>query len=203
MRYGNPPPLQSVNASQRGLNHSAMTYQQRVKNLPPLSEQGERNELRDCAGSTINRACLLLDSTQHMEHEMTKTELLTLADALPHLPMGVKLSEGIDKAAAALREYAGMLDAEPVAWVDPLWLTSGGSSEDMFMDTQPHPSCEWVPLYAIPPSPQRTPLTEIQRMRIIGDEFPLFLVDPIVIEKVDSVCLAIEAAHGITAKEKK
>jgi hypothetical protein len=49
--------------------------------------------------------------------------------------------------------------SEPVAWVDPLWLTSGGSSEDMFMETQPHPSCEWVPLY-LHPAPAQTPLTD-------------------------------------------
>jgi len=34
-------------------------------------------------------------------------------------------------------------------------------------------------------------------MKIIGEEFPLALVEPIVIQKIDSVCLAIEAAHGI------
>ena len=43
------------------------------------------------------------------------------------------------------------------------------------------------------------PLTEFKRMQIIGDEFPLALVEPIVIAKVDSVCLAIEKAHGIWA----
>jgi hypothetical protein len=47
--------------------------------------------------------------------------------------------------------------------------------------------------------PQVGPLTEFKRMQIIGDEFPLALVDPLVIAKVDSVCLAIEKAHGIGA----
>jgi hypothetical protein len=47
--------------------------------------------------------------------------------------------------------------------------------------------------------PQVGPLTEFKRMQIIGDEFPLALVDPLVIAKVDSVCRAIEKAHGIGA----
>jgi hypothetical protein len=46
-------------------------------------------------------------------------------------------------------------------------------------------------------TPPRAALTELRRMQIIGDEFPLALVDPLVIAKVDAVCLAIEAAHGI------
>ena len=45
--------------------------------------------------------------------------------------------------------------------------------------------------------PQRKPLTEFERMQIIGQEFPLPLVQSIVIQKIDSVCKAIEAAHGI------
>ena len=58
-------------------------------------------------------------------------------------------------------------------------------------------AAEWkvVPAYAAPQ--QRKPLSEFQRMRIIGDEFPLALVEPIVIQKIDSVCIAVEAAHGI------
>ena len=44
---------------------------------------------------------------------------------------------------------------------------------------------------------QRVPLTEFQRMQIIGDEFPISLVQSIVIQKVDSVVLAVERAHGI------
>ena len=46
---------------------------------------------------------------------------------------------------------------------------------------------------------KRQPLTEFQRMQIIGNEFPLPLVQPIVIQKIDAVCKAIEEAHGITA----
>lgn len=40
---------------------------------------------------------------------------------------------------------------------------------------------------------ERKPLTEFERMQIIGEEFPLPLVEPIIIQKIDSVCLAIEA----------
>ena len=47
--------------------------------------------------------------------------------------------------------------------------------------------------------PKRTPLTEFERMRIIGDEFPIALVQQAVIAKVDAVCRAIERAHGIGA----
>jgi len=56
--------------------------------------------------------------------------------------------------------------------------------------TEPSPST---------PPQAPVPLTEFKRMQIIGDEFPLALVEPIVIAKVDSVCLAIEKAHGIGA----
>ena len=55
---------------------------------------------------------------------MTKTEeLLALADALEQIINGkyqtpvAKFIADTNKAAAALREYAGMLDAEPVAWM--------------------------------------------------------------------------------------
>jgi hypothetical protein len=48
------------------------------------------------------------------------------------------------------------------------------------------------------PTPtQQQPLTELRRMQIIGDEFPIALVQPIIIAKVDSVARAIERAHGI------
>ena len=44
---------------------------------------------------------------------------------------------------------------------------------------------------------QRLPLTEGQRMEIIEAEFPLSLVPLILIQKIDAVCLALEAAHDI------
>lgn len=43
----------------------------------------------------------------------------------------------------------------------------------------------------------QAPLSEFRRMQIIGDEFPLALVEPIVIQKIDAVCRAIEREHGI------
>jgi hypothetical protein len=49
-----------------------------------------------------------------------------------------------------------------------------------------------IPLYTHPPVHQ--PLTEFERMQIIGNEFPLALVETIIIQKVDSVCIAIENA---------
>lgn len=52
-------------------------------------------------------------------------------------------------------------------------------------------------LQADAPRQAMKPLTDLERMKIIGYEFPLALVDPIVIAKIDSVCKAIEAAHGI------
>jgi hypothetical protein len=153
---------------------------------------------------------------------MTKTELLALADEKPTI-INDDLYAWATQAAAALREYAGTMDAEPVAW-EYRWTNPGNQTP------QPDEMLEWKPiehpngqtlqekiadleayrydgkpcyevrkLFTSTPSPQRDPLTEFQRMRIIGDEFPLALVDPIVIAKVDSVCLAIESAHGITA----
>jgi hypothetical protein len=44
-------------------------------------------------------------------------------------------------------------------------------------------------------------LTEVQRMQLIGDEFPLPLVQPAVIAKVDSVALAVESAALKVARE--
>ena len=43
----------------------------------------------------------------------------------------------------------------------------------------------------------------MRRMQIIGEEFPLPLVDPAVIFKIDAVCVAIEAevVAGIRAAE--
>lgn len=57
----------------------------------------------------------------------------------------------------------------------------------------------YVGTYTPDSQPKRTPLTEFERMRIIGDEFPIALVQQAVIAKVDAVCRAIERAHGIGA----
>jgi hypothetical protein len=45
--------------------------------------------------------------------------------------------------------------------------------------------------------PARQPLSDFERMKIIGDEFPIALVQQIIIAKVDVVCRAVEQAHGI------
>ena len=55
----------------------------------------------------------------------------------------------------------------------------------------------WEPLYLAAGAQERKPLSEFERMQIIGNEFPLPLVKPLIIQKIDSVCIAIEAAHGI------
>lgn len=57
----------------------------------------------------------------------------------------------------------------------------------------------YVGTYTPDSQPKLAPLTEFERMRIIGDEFPIALVQPAVIAKVDAVCRAIERAHGIGA----
>ena len=48
---------------------------------------------------------------------------------------------------------------------------------------------------------QAEPLSEFEIMQIIGQEFPLPLVEPKVLELIESVCRRIEAAHGIGAQE--
>ena len=100
---------------------------------------------------------------------MTKTEeLLALADALEQIINGkyqtpvAKFIADTNKAAAALREYAGMLDAEPVAWMylyrrhdgTVIRRMEGGrwNGDDAF---------EQVPLYTHPPAPtQREHITD-------------------------------------------
>ena len=112
-----------------------------------------------------------------------------------------------------MREYrAGAQQAEPLG--DPEWEPVGRSGvlwkfRRRDNEQQAEPPRTLTDAYASPrptqtePSPatppQVVPLTEFKRMQIIGDEFPLALVDPLVIAKVDSVCLAIEKAHGIGA----
>lgn len=79
------------------------------------------------------------------------------------------------------RGHLGNVSDGDLPWVydqDP----SSGYSARMLVYTSP---------------PQRKPLTEFERMQIIGQEFPLPLVQSIVIQKIDSVCKAIEAAHNI------
>ena len=84
---------------------------------------------------------------------------------------------------------------EPVAWIQPDHLQKARVAPFLCRVEPTKRMSDFVPLYAHPQ--QRLPLSEFQRMRIIGDEFPLALVQPIVIQKIDSVCRAVEAAHGI------
>jgi hypothetical protein len=115
---------------------------------------------------------------------MNKTELLALADWLDAIT--VRRHFHFDEAAAALREYAGTMDAEPVAW-EYRWTNPGNQT------TQPDEMLEWKPiehpngqtlqekiadleayrydgkpcyevrkLFTSTPSPQRTPLSDEQ-----------------------------------------
>lgn len=59
--------------------------------------------------------------------------------------------------------------------------------------TQDYSSESTVPLYLAAGAQERKPLSEFERMQIIGNEFPLPLVEPLIIQKIDSVCIAIEA----------
>ena len=149
----------------------------------------------------------------------TKTELLALAEALED-PEDYHDDEML-QAAAALREYAATMyqvqpeplteaeqaqakflktvpplkpatmDAEPVAWVDPMWLISGGSSEDVFMDTEPHVSCGWVPLFLSPAPRKPLSTSEIQGFLVGAVRLPLGW---------ELFARAIERAHGIGEK---
>jgi hypothetical protein len=83
--------------------------------------------------------------------------------------------------------------SEPVYWqwrrkAKP-WATEYIFSYEALVTTD---DSEVRKLYTHPPVHQ--PLTEFERMQIIGNEFPLALVEAIVIQKIDSVCIAIEAA---------
>ena len=49
-------------------------------------------------------------------------------------------------------------------------------------------------LLQIQPQPEAHELTEFEIMRCIGEEFPIPLVDPTVLDKVYSVCRAVLAA---------
>ena len=112
---------------------------------------------------------------------MSKTELLALADALKtdrsvsHRPF----LDACDKAAAALREFAGTLGQEPVAW-HVCSVNSDGSLSlefaapweelahehinDAINEHDIDGATSWVvrPVYTHPPAPQRKPLSDEQ-----------------------------------------
>ena len=130
---------------------------------------------------------------------MTKTELLALADALEQIINGkyqtpvAKFIADTNKAAAALREYAGILDAEP--WQSGYETGCKGAWEAMRLADE-----------QMPPSPQRLPLTDEeieyikdQYLEYNGlDEFDRYTYTT---ERADGVLdfarAVLEAAHGI------
>jgi hypothetical protein len=166
---------------------------------------------------------------------MTKTELLELAEELANDWDDANTPyEVADKAAAALREYAGTMEQEPQCHQINSGVrctTRRYPGERLCPDCNPNSSRKqepvaWIhkhyleipmqygftvspvkvaeqqkPLYASPPSPQRTPLTNyeltdlwIRRPSIHDGEL---------IPQLYDFARAIEAAHGITAQEKK
>jgi hypothetical protein len=116
-------------------------------------------------------------------------ELLALADALID---GDVSATNRKKAAALIRSMA---EQEPVAHICILPTKDAGPTKFFTAPSDPR----GFPVYAAP-VPTREPLTELSVMKIIGDEFPLALVEPIIIRKIKSVCRAIESAYGIGAK---
>jgi len=65
-----------------------------------------------------------------------------------------------------------------------------GTPESFAVYASPRPT-QTEPTQA---TPAQVPLTEFQRMQIIGNSFPIALVQPIILAKVDAVCCAIERA---------
>ena len=92
-------------------------------------------------------------------------------------------------------------EQEPVGWLDSNDQLADFMHKDLKAEHDKRgsstPRVFYIPVYTS--LPQRQPLTEFQRMQIIGQEFPLPLVQSIVIQKIDAVCQAIEAAHDIKA----
>ena len=104
---------------------------------------------------------------------MTKAEeLLALANDMqdwandaPPLRFVPVSPSTLCKAASALHEYAGMLDAEPVAWMNVKYGTFFGAGVIAATDRNDDliASGELVRLYTHPPAPQRVPLTDALR----------------------------------------
>jgi hypothetical protein len=146
----------------------------------------------------------------------TKQELLTLADEISLYGYGDDCQQVMTQASAALREFAGTMDAEPVAW-EFRWTNPGNQTlqPDEMLEWKPieHPNWQTLQekiddleayryggkpcyemrkLYAHPPAPQRKPLTDEKILTALGidgsDDWTF------------TVARAIEAAHGITAK---
>ena len=113
---------------------------------------------------------------------MSPKEMLVLADTLGGFPT----DEPRRRAAAFLRQCAAQ---EPVATVKKHTGSLGDMAIIVWTGEQPP---EGTPLFAAPAVVR--PLTKPQRMEIINAEFPLSLVQPIIIQKIDTVCRAIEQA---------
>ncbi|MGH8649496.1 MAG: hypothetical protein ACREUP_09350 [Burkholderiales bacterium] len=90
------------------------------------------------------------------------------------------------------RDGIGAADAEVTAAMGPL-----KTALDALVEERDRLRFELDGVNAMAKLKKREPLSEFQRMQIIGDEFPLPLVQTVVIQKIDAICMAIERAHGI------
>jgi hypothetical protein len=101
---------------------------------------------------------------------MNKTELLALADALA-FPLHQPTIEECVQAAAALREYAGTMDAEPVAWMCPAncgctWRNNHDGTMSLFgKNSKSCDVCEKLPLDELKPV-HASPQAQTQREHI-------------------------------------
>jgi hypothetical protein len=120
-----------------------------------------------------------------------KAELLALADALVERPVFFTRDKNMwHKAAAALREYAGTMEQEPVAWrakaqcgmYSGMWEFSEDKTD--LIDAQP--------LYLHPRAPSRVPLTD-EEIKDFANMQPDHMEYPDYID----FARAIEQAHGI------
>jgi hypothetical protein len=104
---------------------------------------------------------------------MTKTELLALADALDTVTTtrGTQGADALADAAAALREYAGTMDAEPVAWMCPAncgctWRNNHDGTMSLFgKNSKSCDVCEKLPLDELKPV-HASPQAQTQREHI-------------------------------------
>jgi hypothetical protein len=85
-------------------------------------------------------------------------------------------------------------DRELLAWAAAR--AALAQSETQPLTDEELADCGLLSELAAPPAAPAEPvaLSEFQRMQIIGDEFPIALVEPIIIQKIDAVCRAIERA---------
>jgi len=135
---------------------------------------------------------------------ITKELLIQAHDALQHAVMSSGGETGCDhelsicfcKELDAITALQAAIDQpepelEPVATIHVNHI-NGESSAILFNRRTLHHG----DLLYTHPAPAK-PLTELARMKIIGEEFPLALVEPIVIQKIDSVCRNQNPVLGI------